>query len=194
MPPGLPTPPRDDPRLAIRTGWVRGVNSITAQYYSVVPYAGGSNGVLVLDRMFVFPLYVGARTFFDSIAVACIGVASSFIRFVAYSDNGGAPDKLVFDSGQVDSSGAAFLPTPFNRWFEGIAWVGCVGQGVAPSVKRMTNVIAHPMIGTPNANSVPEGSFYYLDSISGLPPVSFGTTLNSHASGSQVPVVYVRAK
>lgn len=190
---GLPYNPgslgRDEPRLKVIPGYPQG------GYVTPVPYAGSSNGVLVLSRLFVFPFYVGKPTDFDSIGVACIGVASSFVRFVIYSDGGGYPNRLLFDSGQVDSSGGAFLTYSLGNFrSEGMCWPGVVGQGVAPSVKRMNVLVAHPIIVNPNPNSAGEGPFYYQDSISGAPPVKWGSSFLTHGSGAQVPVLYIRPR
>ena len=181
--------------LPIPTPPPRAYNGKMPGFCYTIPYTGNSNGAITLNRMFIFPFVFDTPVNIDAVLIANVGVASSFVRFGIYEDAGGLPDRCLADSGQLDASVGGVPVYWYRTWrCEGVVWVSCVGQGVAPSMTRQTNVIPHPLIGVTNPNAIATGCSYYVDSISGALPARWGTNFTSHASGSANPVIYLRAK
>lgn len=171
--------------------WVPG--RVTGLWYTGTPMVFGSNGTIVLNRLFAIPFYVGAAQAFDGIGVASIGVASAFTRLGVYADNSGKPSTLIVDAGQVDCGTSGEKSASISVTLRGLVWVAGVGQGVAPSVTRM-GLLQGPHAGSSNLYSVATaGMGYSQDGISGTLPSSWGSTYNVVAAANVAPQIGLRA-
>jgi len=167
---------------------------ISGNRYCGIPMGTNSNGTITLNTLYAVPFYVGAAQAFDGIAVASLGVASAFTRLGIYQDGGGKPGALVVDAGQVDCATAGEKVASISVTLRGLVWVAAVGQGVAPSVTRMTTVLYVPQVGSTSIYSVgPGGIAYSQTGITGGLPDPWGSTYTPVGASATVPQIVLRA-
>lgn len=183
---------RDSLNLARRLCPIPG--RISQRYYSAFRLAG-SNGTCTINVLYAYPFYIGpVPDAFDALVFDSLGTASSKFRIGLYTDNCGRPDKLMVDSGQIDSSGSGKNVYSYSFTSKGTVWVVGVGQSVTPSVARV-GAYVDERIGTSDPYSVAFGGMCYSQTgISGALPASWGSTYTIVSAANTSPAMWLRAK
>lgn len=167
---------------------------ISQLYYSAFRLAG-SNGTCTLNTLYAFPFYIGSvLDAFDALVFDSLGTASSKFRIGLYSDYWGRPDKLIYDSGQIDSSGSGKNVVANYFRGDGHVWVVGCPQSVNPSVARV-GAYVDERIGTSDTYSVAFGGMCYSQTgITGALPSSWGSTYTIISAANSSPAMWLRAK
>ncbi len=175
-------------RLAPITGRISGT------YYEAFRLAGTS-GTCTINKLFAFPFYIGPyQDRFDALVFDSLGTASSKFRIGLYSDYWGRPDRLIVDSGQIDSSGSGKNVYSYAFTGDGTVWVVGVGQSVTPSVARV-GAYVDERIGSSDPYSVAFGGMCYSQTgITGALPATWGSTYTIVSAANSSPSLWLRSK
>ena len=158
----------------------------SGKYYVGSPgYHVGANGALTLNNLIATPFVVGAPQSFSGLCIASLGTAGAFARLGIYTDNGGKPDVLLWDSGAVSISVAKATDFAFGSAtvYSGIIWLCYVAQTVPGSVTKYGSGATSAFV-----NTIPysQGATMGLSqpSITGPLPASWGSTYNEELANN----------
>ncbi|MFA5383995.1 MAG: hypothetical protein WC364_04925 [Eubacteriales bacterium] len=158
--------------------FLKALSRVSGRYYGMIGCTNYiSSGVMVADKIYAMPFYVGVNESFDRIGVS-VNTGSGNAHLGLYDDNGsGLPNSLLFDTGEISVSTGGLKESIISQALTpGLYWLAGLFSGT-PSVFRPWNII--DLIGLGSISVFNGGSAcFYLTS------QAYGSLPNPHPAPS----------
>lgn len=165
-------------------------NLATGRYFG--PGTSLTTLATVQDRIVYVPWFIPDVTI-DRIAVeVTASAASSTVRLGAYTDNGGVPGDLLFETAALATTSTGMVEATISETISaGVIWVAAVAQGGTPTVRAVSS-ISIPIgrsDGLASTQNLQVG--YWNSGVTGALPDP-ATVATANAAVSSAPRVMVR--
>lgn len=165
----------------------------SGRYYTI-PNLGASLAAPTQSRLRIAPITIPHAVTADRIASdVTTAAASSTLRWVVYSDDGGYPGTNLLDTGASgDSTTTGVKEATISLDLSaGRYWLGVVAQGGNPTLRSHSTTSAEGvgLAAVADITSVGTPVGFFLDSITGAAPATFTAGASAAAA---VPQVWLR--